>query len=115
MRLSIYKCGYLLIDAAIYKIDFLKFNLLSNGLIEKFWDALWLGIGPFLRFICNPTQPNPTQPNPNPTQPNPNPTQPQPNLVTTLGASGGIRRRVWQKKLKHPVCPEKWVLPMGGW
>ena len=34
------------------KIDFLKFNLLSNGLIEKFWDALWLGIGPFLCFIC---------------------------------------------------------------
>ena len=34
--------------------------------------------------------------------------------ITTLGASGGIRRRVWQKKLKHPVCPEKWVLPMGG-
>ena len=49
---SIYRCGYLLIDAAIYKIDFLKFNLLSNGLIEKFWDALWLGIGPFLCFIC---------------------------------------------------------------
>ena len=39
---------HLFIDAAIYKIDFLKFNLLSNGLIEKFWDALWLGIGPFL-------------------------------------------------------------------
>ena len=48
MAASIYRCGYLLIDAAIYKIDFLKFNLLSNGLIEKFWDALWLGIGPFL-------------------------------------------------------------------
>ena len=59
MRLSINRCGYLLIDAAIYKIDFLKLNLLSNGLIEKFWDALWLGIGPFLRFICNPTQPQP--------------------------------------------------------
>ena len=56
---SIYRWPHLLIDAAIYKIDFLKFNLLSNGLIEKFWDALWLGIGPFLRFICNPT---PTQP-----------------------------------------------------
>ena len=48
MAASIYRCGYLFIDAAIYKIDFLKFNLLSNGLIEKFWDALWLGIGPFL-------------------------------------------------------------------
>ena len=44
--------GYIYIDAAMYKIDFLKFNLLSNGLIEKFWDALWLGIGPFLCFIC---------------------------------------------------------------
>ena len=43
---------HLFIDAAIYKIDFLKFNLLSNGLIEKFWDALWLSIGPFLCFIC---------------------------------------------------------------
>ena len=32
----------------------------------------------------------------------------------TSGASGGIRRGVWQKKLKHVVCPEKWVLPMGG-
>ena len=52
MRLSIYRCGYLFIDAAIYKIDFLKFNLLSKGLIEKFWDALWLGIGPFSCFIC---------------------------------------------------------------
>ena len=52
MRPSIHRCGYLFIDAAIYKIDFLKFNLLSNGLIEKFWDALWLGIGPFLCFIC---------------------------------------------------------------
>ena len=52
MAASIYRCGYLFIDAAIYKIDFLKFNLLSNGLIEKFWDALWLGIGPFLCFIC---------------------------------------------------------------
>ena len=31
------------------------------------------------------------------------------------GASGGIRRGVWQKKLKRVVCPEKWVLPMGGW
>ena len=50
--LSIYRCGYLLIDAAIYKIEFLRFNLLSNGLIEKFWDALWLGIGPVLCFIC---------------------------------------------------------------
>ena len=50
MRLSIYRCGYLFIDAAIYKIDFLKLNLLSNGLIEKFWDALRLGIGPFLCF-----------------------------------------------------------------
>ena len=54
---SIYRWPHLFIDTAIYKIDFLKFNLLSNGLIEKFWDALWLGIGPFLRFICNPTQP----------------------------------------------------------
>ena len=45
---SIHRWPHLFIDAAIYKIDFLKFNLLSNGLIEKFWDALWLGIGPFL-------------------------------------------------------------------
>ena len=45
---SIYRWPHLFIDAAIYKIDSLKFNLLSNGLIEKFWDALWLGIGPFL-------------------------------------------------------------------
>ena len=48
----IYRCAHLFIDAAIYKMDFLQFNLLSNGLIEKFWDALWLGIGPFFRFIC---------------------------------------------------------------
>ena len=47
---SIYRCGHLFIDAAIYKIDFLKLNLLSNGLIEKFWETLWLGIGPFLCF-----------------------------------------------------------------
>ena len=52
MAASIYRYGYLFIDAAIYKIDFLKFNLLSNGLIEKFSDALWLGIGTFLCFIC---------------------------------------------------------------
>ena len=49
---SIHRCGYLFIDAAICNIDFLKFNLLSNGLIEKFWDALWLGIWLFLSFIC---------------------------------------------------------------
>ena len=30
------------------KIDFLKFNLLPNEPIESFWDALWLGIRPFL-------------------------------------------------------------------
>ena len=30
------------------KIDLLKFNLLPNRVIENFWDALWLGIGPFL-------------------------------------------------------------------
>ena len=52
MAASINRCGYLLIDAAIYKIDFLKLNLLSNGPIEKFWDALRLGIGPLLCFIC---------------------------------------------------------------
>ena len=45
---SINRCGDLLIDAAIYKINFLKSNLLSNGLIEKRWDALWLGVRPFL-------------------------------------------------------------------
>ena len=33
------------------KIDFLKFNLLPNEPIESFWDALWLGIRPFLCFI----------------------------------------------------------------
>ena len=32
------------------KIDFLKFNLLPNEPIESFWDALWLGIRPFLCF-----------------------------------------------------------------
>ena len=52
MRPSIHRCGHLFIDAAIYKIDILKYSLLSNGLIEKFWDALWLGIGPCLCFIC---------------------------------------------------------------
>ena len=31
------------------------------------------------------------------------------------GESGGIRRGVWQKMLKRPVCLEKLVLPMGGW
>ena len=35
--------------------------------------------------------------------------------VDAVEASGGIRRGIWQKKLKHPVCPEKWVLPMGGY
>ena len=30
------------------KIDYLKFNLLPNRVIENFWDALWLGIGPVL-------------------------------------------------------------------
>ena len=34
----------------IVKIDFLKFNLLSNRAVERFWDALWLGIRPFLCF-----------------------------------------------------------------
>ena len=33
------------------KIDFLKLNLLPNEPIESFWDALWLGIRPFLCFI----------------------------------------------------------------
>ena len=32
----------------IVNIDFLKLNLLSNRAVERFWDALWLGIGPFL-------------------------------------------------------------------
>ena len=31
------------------------------------------------------------------------------------GVYGGVRRGAWQKKLKRPVCPEKWVLPMGGY
>ena len=35
------------------KIDFLKFNLLPNEPIESFWDALWLGIRPFLCFIVH--------------------------------------------------------------
>ena len=34
----------------IVKIDFLKLNLLSNRAVERFWDALWLGIRPFLCF-----------------------------------------------------------------
>ena len=34
---------------------------------------------------------------------------------TIPGTSGCIRRGVWQKKLKRPVCPEKWVLPVGGY
>ena len=33
---------------------------------------------------------------------------------TTPGASGGIRWGIWQKKLKRPVCHEKWVLPVGA-
>ena len=28
-----------------------KLNLLSNGAVESFWDAVWLGIEPFLCFI----------------------------------------------------------------
>ena len=35
----------------IVKIDFLKLNLLSNRAVERFWDALWLGIRPFLCFL----------------------------------------------------------------
>ena len=34
----------------IVKIGFLKLNLLSNRAVESFWDALWLGIRPFLCF-----------------------------------------------------------------
>ena len=34
------------------KIDFLKLNLLPKAPIESFWDALWLGIRPFLCFIA---------------------------------------------------------------
>ena len=34
----------------IGKIDILKLNLLSNRAVERFWDALWLGIRPFLCF-----------------------------------------------------------------
>ena len=33
-----------------YKIDTAKFNLLPNERLESFWDALWLGIQPFLRL-----------------------------------------------------------------
>ena len=33
------------------KIDFLKLNLLPETPIESFWDALWLGIRPFLCII----------------------------------------------------------------
>merc|ERR1712025_1389718 len=36
----------------ICKNRFPKFNLLSSGLIEKFWDALWLGIRATLCFMC---------------------------------------------------------------
>ena len=32
-------------------IDHLKFNLLPKASIESFWDALWLGIRPFLCFM----------------------------------------------------------------
>ena len=28
-----------------------EFNLLSNGAVESFWDALWLGIEAFLCFM----------------------------------------------------------------
>ena len=35
------------------KIDFQRFNLLPNEPIESFWDALWLGIRPFLCFITH--------------------------------------------------------------
>ena len=34
----------------IVKIDFLRLNLLSNRAVERFWNALWLGIRPFSCF-----------------------------------------------------------------
>ena len=32
------------------EIDTTKFNLLPNERLERFWDALWLGIWTFLYF-----------------------------------------------------------------
>ena len=45
-------CGSVLGRFCVFtvKIDFLKSNLLSNRAVERFWDALWLGIRPFLCF-----------------------------------------------------------------
>ena len=34
-----------------YKIDTTELNLLPNERLESFWDALWLGIRPFLCLI----------------------------------------------------------------
>ena len=35
----------------LLEINFLKLNLLPKAPIEKFWDAMWLGIRPFFRSI----------------------------------------------------------------
>ena len=34
------------------EIGFLKLNLMPKAPIEKFWDALWLGIRPFSALSC---------------------------------------------------------------
>ena len=41
-------CGTLVYQAFSCIPNDRKLNLLSNGAVESFWDALWLGIGPFL-------------------------------------------------------------------
>ena len=73
------------------KIDFLKFNLLPNEPIESFWDALGLGIEPFL---CS----RPVQSRPIPSGPSTCPTTllastcittPQGGVVGHIEARGG--------------------------
>ena len=47
IALDVVGLGWILFHSDV-KIDFLKLNLLPNRVIENFWDALWLGIRPFL-------------------------------------------------------------------
>ena len=44
-------CGSLAYQTFSCVPDDRKLNLLSNGAVESFWDAVWLGIEPFLCFI----------------------------------------------------------------
>ena len=45
------RCGTLVYQAFSCIPNDRKLNLLSNGAVESFWDAVWLGIEPFLCFI----------------------------------------------------------------